>query len=83
MSSAPRTYTLALLPGDGVGPDVAAEAARVLAASAEAFGFALETSEHAVGGAGLDAAGDPLPRETLDACLDADAVFLGAVGGPS
>ena len=82
MSSAPRTYTLALLPGDGVGPEVTAEAARVLAASADAFGFELATSEHAVGGAGLDDSGDPLPRATLDACLDADAVFLGAVGGP-
>ena len=82
MSSAPRTYTLALLPGDGVGPEVTAEAARVLEACTEAFGFGIETSEHPVGGAGIDADGDPLPRATLDACLDADAVFLGAVGGP-
>lgn len=82
MSSAPRTYSLALLPGDGVGPEVTAEAARVLDACADAFGFGIETSEHPVGGAGLDADNDPLPRATLDACLDADAVFLGAVGGP-
>jgi len=82
MSSAPRTYMLALLPGDGVGPEVTAEAARVLDASADAFGFGIEAGEYAVGGAGVDASGDPLPRATLDACLDADAVFLGAVGGP-
>lgn len=78
-----RTVRVALLPGDGIGPEVTAEAARVLQAAAEAFGFELATSEHAVGGAGLDVAGDPLPPETLDACLDADAVFLGAVGGPA
>ena len=82
MDSAPRTYTLALLPGDGIGPEVTAEAARVLDAAADAHGFSIQTSEHAVGGAGLDAENDPLPRATLDACLDADAVFLGAVGGP-
>ena len=77
-----RTLTIALLPGDGVGPEVTAETARVLRAAAEVFGFELATSEHPVGGAGLDAAGDPLPSGTLDACLAADAVFLGAVGGP-
>ena len=77
-----RTLTVALLPGDGIGPEVTAEAERVLRAAADAFGFELATSRHPVGGAGLDAAGDPLPSETLDACLAADAVFLGAVGGP-
>ncbi|WP_420456303.1 3-isopropylmalate dehydrogenase [Rubrivirga sp.] len=82
MDSTPTTYTLALLPGDGIGPEVTAEAERVLDAAAEALGFEITTSEHPVGGAGIDAAGDPLPRATLDACLDADAVFLGAVGGP-
>ena len=79
---APSRLTIALLPGDGVGPAVTREAARVVRAAAEAFGVELETSEHAVGGAGLDAADDPLPASTLDACLDADAVLLGAVGGP-
>ncbi|MEO0557652.1 MAG: 3-isopropylmalate dehydrogenase [Bacteroidota bacterium] len=78
-----RTLRIALLPGDGIGPEVTVEAARVLRATAEVFGFELATSEHPVGGAGLDAAGDPLPEETLDACLAADAVFLGAVGGPT
>ena len=78
-----QTLTIALLPGDGVGPEVTAEAVRVLRAAADAFGFGLATSEHPVGGAGIDAAGDPLPSPTLDACLEADAVFLGAVGGPA
>ena len=78
-----QTLTIALLPGDGVGPEVTAEAARVLQAAADAFDFELATSEHLVGGAGIDETGDPLPASTLDACLDADAVFLGAVGGPA
>ena len=82
MSSA-TPYTVAVLPGDGIGPEVTAEAVRVLEAAGAAFGFAVATAEHAVGGAGIDATGDPLPRATLDACLDADAVFLGAVGGPT
>ncbi|WP_412069581.1 3-isopropylmalate dehydrogenase [Rubrivirga sp. IMCC43871] len=82
MISPPRPYSLALLPGDGIGPEVSAEAVRVLEAAGEVSGFAFETTEHAVGGAGIDACGDPLPRATLDACLLADAVFLGAVGGP-
>ncbi len=82
MSSTPASYRIALLPGDGIGPEVTREAARVLGAVADAFGFEVRTREHAVGGAGLDAAGDPLPSETLGACLDANAVLLGAVGGP-
>ena len=66
------------LPGDGIGPEVAAEAVRVL----EALPLDLEISEHAFGGAAIDAFGDPLPAETLEACKAADAVLLGAVGGP-
>jgi 3-isopropylmalate dehydrogenase len=66
------------LPGDGIGPEVTAEAVRVL----EALPLELELSEHLVGGAAIDAAGEPLPAETLEACRGADAVLLGAVGGP-
>ena len=66
------------LPGDGIGPEVMAEAVRVLAA----LPLELELAEHLVGGAAIDAAGDPLPPETLAACRAADAVLLGAVGGP-
>jgi 3-isopropylmalate dehydrogenase len=66
------------LPGDGIGPEVAAEAVRVL----EALPLDLQISEHAFGGAAIDAFGEPLPAETLAACKAADAVLLGAVGGP-
>jgi 3-isopropylmalate dehydrogenase len=64
------------LPGDGIGPEVMAQAVRVLAA----LGF--ETTEHPFGGAAIDATGSPLPPETLAAAREADAVLLGAVGGP-
>ena len=66
------------LPGDGIGPEVTAEAIRVL----EALPIEVEISEHVFGGAAIDAAGEPLPAETLEACRGADAVLLGAVGGP-
>lgn len=75
-------YTVALLPGDGIGSEVTRQAQAVLEAAARAFGFGLTMAEHPVGGAGLEAEGDPLPTATLDAALGADAVFLGAVGGP-
>ncbi len=78
-----HTHTVALLPGDGIGPDVCRQAEIVLEAAAQAFGFGLATSEHPVGGAGIDASGDPLPAATLKAALESDAVFLGAVGGPA
>ncbi len=69
---------IACLPGDGIGPEVMAEAVRVLSA----LPLELELGEHAFGGAAIDAFGDPLPPETLAACRSADAVLLGAVGGP-
>ena len=69
---------LACLPGDGIGPEVTAEALRVLAT----LPLKVEVVELPFGGAALDAFGDPLPAETLAACHDADAVLLGAVGGP-
>ena len=65
------------LPGDGIGPEVMAEAVRVL----DALGVAHE--EHLIGGAAIDAAGEPLPPDTLAAAREADAVLLGAVGGPA
>ena len=83
MTQAKRTYHLALLPGDGIGPDVARAALHVMEAVAGAAGFALAVEEHLVGGAALDAAGAPLPDATREACLQADAVLLGAVGGPA
>ncbi|MEM1096907.1 MAG: 3-isopropylmalate dehydrogenase [Bacteroidota bacterium] len=77
-----KTYTITWLPGDGIGRDVTDEALKVLHAVAESAGFALDVSEHLAGGAALDAANDPLPQATIDACLAGDAVLLGAVGGP-
>ena len=74
--------TIALLPGDGIGPEIVAEAARVLRAVAEKHGHEFTLTEHPVGGAAIDAVGDPLPADTLAACRAADAVLLGAVGGP-
>jgi 3-isopropylmalate dehydrogenase len=66
------------LPGDGIGPEVTAEAVRVL----EALPLEVEVESHPFGGAAIDAAGNPLPPKTLEACRSADAVLLGAVGGP-
>ena len=77
-----RSLTVALLPGDGIGPEVVAEGARILRAIAERYGHAIEMTEGLIGGCALDARGTPLPQETIDLCQTADAVLLGAVGGP-
>jgi 3-isopropylmalate dehydrogenase len=74
--------TIVVLGGDGVGPEVAAEAVRVLDAAGSKFGLDLTFRHELIGGIGYDEAGSPLPDRTLDACRAADAVFLGAVGGP-
>jgi 3-isopropylmalate dehydrogenase len=74
--------TIALLPGDGIGPEVVAEARRVLEAVAAGGGHELGFSEHLIGGCAIDAAGTALPDDTLAACREADAILLGAVGGP-
>lgn len=79
----PRTHHIAWLPGDGIGRDVTQAAFDVMHVVADALGVTLTVDEHVVGGAALDATGDPLPPETRDACTSADAVFLGAVGGPA
>ena len=73
---------IALLPGDGIGPEVTAAARQVLEVAAARHDQPLEFTEHDFGGAAIDACGEPLPDETLQSCLGADAVFLGAVGGP-
>lgn len=73
---------IVVLPGDGVGPEVTAQAVRVLREVANIHGHNFQFDEHAAGGAAIKAAGSPLPRATLDACLSADAVLLGAVGTP-
>ncbi len=70
------------LPGDGVGPEVTAAARLVMAKSAEAYNVSFSEEEALFGGIAIDKAGEPLPAATEQACLSADAVFLGAVGGP-
>ena len=71
---------IAVLPGDGIGPEIVAQAVKMLKALSS-DGLKIEMEEAPIGGAGYDAAGDPLPAETLKLALDADAVLLGAVGG--
>ncbi len=71
-----------ILPGDGIGPEIVAEAVKVLAALRDRFGLDIEMVEALAGGAAIDATGSALPEATLAAARDADAVLLGAVGGP-
>ncbi len=73
---------IVLLPGDGIGPEVTAAAVEVLQAVASAYGHDFKFSEHAIGGCAIDATGEALPAATRDACQQADAILLGAVGGP-
>jgi 3-isopropylmalate dehydrogenase len=73
---------LAVIAGDGVGPEVTAEALRVLRAVASRFGHEFALHEAPFGGAAIDLCGDPLPAATLDLCRRSDAVLLGAIGGP-
>ena len=73
---------IALLPGDGIGPDIVAETTKVLDAVAAKYGHSFDYSTHLVGGIAIDETGTALPEETLGACLNSDAVLLGAVGGP-
>jgi 3-isopropylmalate dehydrogenase len=74
--------TIVLLPGDGIGPEVSRAAVTILRETAHEFSHEFEFRELPIGGAAIDATGTPLPNETLEACRKADAVFLGAVGGP-
>ena len=73
---------ITLLPGDGIGPEVIASARKVLDVVAARYGHAFDYREALIGGAAIDATGDPLPAETVAACESAAAVLLGAVGGP-
>lgn len=74
--------SIVFLPGDGVGPEVSASAVAVLDKVARQEGLDISVSSHLIGGAAIDATGEALPAQTREACLAADAVFLGAVGGP-
>lgn len=73
---------IAVLAGDGIGPEVVAEAEKVLKRTEELFGYSFETEHGLFGGIAIDEKGTPLPTETLELCRQADAVLLGAVGGP-
>lgn len=77
-----ETKKIAVLPGDGIGPEVVAEAIKVLKKTEELFGYRFETESGLFGGIAIDETGTPLPQPTLDICKRADAVLLGAVGGP-
>ncbi|QXP84331.1 3-isopropylmalate dehydrogenase [Methylococcus sp. Mc7] len=76
------TIKIAVLPGDGIGPEIVAEALKVLDCLRTDFGLAVETEHALIGGAAYDAHGTPFPKETLDLCRAADSILLGAVGGP-
>ena len=73
---------IALLPGDGIGPEVTEEAVRILKNVGEHAGTPFTFSTHPIGGVAIDAEGAGLPEQTLEACLGANAVLLGAVGHP-
>ena len=77
-----KTYKICCLPGDGIGPEVIAEGKKVLAAVGKRAGVEFAFEDHLIGGAAIDACGDPLPAETLAAAKASDAVLLASVGGP-
>ncbi|MGO2562901.1 MAG: 3-isopropylmalate dehydrogenase, partial [Pseudoalteromonas nigrifaciens] len=75
-------YSVAVLAGDGIGPEIMAAAEQVLDAVSNKFGFTLNREHHAIGGAAIDKHGKALPQSTVTACENADAILFGAVGGP-
>lgn len=75
-------YNIALLKGDGIGPEIVDSAVAVLEKTAGKFGHKFNFTPYLIGGCAIDAAGEPLPQETVDGCLASDSVLLGAVGGP-
>ena len=77
-----KVFNVAVLPGDGIGPEVMAEALRVLDAVEKKFGVTFERTRANVGGAGIDNEGKALPQTTIDICKAADAILFGSVGGP-
>ncbi|MDD6275314.1 MAG: 3-isopropylmalate dehydrogenase [Clostridia bacterium] len=75
-------YSIALLRGDGIGPEIVDSAVRVLEKVGEKFGHNFSFTPYLIGGAAIDATGAPLPQETVDGCKNSDSVLLGSVGGP-
>ena len=76
-----KNYKVTLLRGDGIGPEIVAEALKVMDAAGEKYGYKMAYTDALMGGCAIDATGVPLPQETIDSCLSSDAVLLGAVGG--
>lgn len=74
-------FNIALLKGDGIGPEIVDSAVAVLEKTAEKFGHKFNFTSYLIGGCAIDATGKPLPQETVDGCLASDSVLLGAVGG--
>ena len=75
-------YKIAILPGDGIGPEIINQAEKLLQCLQQDFGLNMELESAAIGGAGYDAVGHPLPEASLVLCQQADAILLGSVGGP-
>lgn len=75
-------YRIALVKGDGIGPEIVDAAVRVLSRVGEKFGHSFAYTDVLAGGCAIDAVGEPLPKESIELCLNSDAVILGAVGGP-
>ena len=73
---------IALLRGDGIGPEIVDSAAAVLEKTAQIYGHDFRFTPYLIGGCAIDATGQPLPEETVQGCLASDSVLLGAVGGP-
>lgn len=77
-----KNYHIAVLPGDGIGPEVMAQAQKVMKAVSERFSLNITTKEYDIGGIAIDNHGTPLPVDTLAGCEQADAILFGSVGGP-
>lgn len=77
-----KNYHIAVLPGDGIGPEVMAQAQKVMKAVSERFSLNITTKEYDIGGIAIDNHGTPLPADTLAGCEQADAILFGSVGGP-
>jgi 3-isopropylmalate dehydrogenase len=75
------SYSITLLPGDGIGPEITAATKIVLSALCKKCGFEIELKEALIGGAAIDAKNDPFPQETLDQCRASDSVLLACIGG--
>ena len=75
-------YNIALLKGDGIGPEIVSAAVEVLEKVGNKFGHKFNFTEYLIGGIAIDTVGEGLPKETVDGCLASDSVLLGAVGGP-